>query len=560
MTLTQHPKRKVLVIGLDGATLDLIGPWAAEGKLPALGRLMQEGAWGRLAAQIPPNSVPNWPSFATGMNPGKHGVTWWLGQEGSRLIDRRDIKGRPVWDIAGDQGREVAVINVPVTYPPHPVNGVMVTGLLTPASATDYTYPPELKAELDAQVGGYRVTHTAIHRRGGEEEFLRDLLDLLDRQLRASVHLMKTHPWDLFIVVLGITDVVVHKFWKDLDPQHPQHVPEDEDRLRDVILRAYQAVDNAVQSLLNQAGDDVHTCIMSDHGGGGFYEAFFTNNWLMDQGLLKIRRTGWSRLRHWLFRMGLTINTLFPLANAIVAKMGGQKLKRRISPMNQGIGRLSGLFLSEGDIDWSRTKAYSAGGFGQIRINLRGRHPQGIVAPGDEYESLRDEIIHGLQKVTVPSTGKPYLGKAYKGEELYHGPEFDRLPDIVCVPYDERYVDIGLGFISNKQFDRVSIVSGTHRLDGIVFLRGPDVQAGVKLQGANIIDLAPTILYLLGLPVPDDMDGGVLVQALREERLGAQSVEFVSGGSASNKEAARDLTKEEDEEIREHLRGLGYLS
>ncbi len=558
--MTQQPKRKVLVIGLDGATLDLIRPWAAEGKLPTLSRLMQEGAWGKLAAQIPPNSVPNWPSFATGMNPGKHGVTWWLSQEGSRLIDRRDIKGRPVWDIAGDQGRKVAVINVPVTYPPYQVNGVMVTGLLTPASATDYTYPPELKAELDAQVGGYRVTHTAVHRRGGEEEFLQDLLDLLDRQLRASLYLLKNHPWHLFIVVLGITDVIVHKFWQDLDPQHPQHTTEDEDRLRDIIPRAYQAVDNAVQSLLDQAGDGVHTCIMSDHGGGGFYEAFFTNNWLMDQGLLKIRRQGWSRLRYWLFRMGLTINTLFPMANAIVARLGGQKLKRRISPMNQGIGRLSGLFLSEADIDWSRTKAYSAGGFGQIRINLRGRQPQGIVAPGDEFESLRDRIIQGLASVTVPSTGKPYLGRAYKSEELFHGPEFDRLPDIVCVPYDERYVDIGLGFISNKQFDTVSIVSGTHRLEGIVLLRGPDVQAGVELQGANIVDLAPTILYLLGLPVPDDMDGRVLVQALREERLRAQPVEFVSAASASTEEVARDLTKEEDEEIRDHLRGLGYLS
>lgn len=561
---SKDPERRVLVIGLDGATLDLIKPWAAEGKLPTLSRLMEEGTWGELVVQLPPSSVPNWPSFATGKNPGKHGVLWWSQHrdDGTEcpLVDRRWIKGRSIWDIASDHGKEVAVINVPVTYPPQEVNGVMVTGLLTPASATDYTYPSELTAELNAAVDGYRISHTAIYRRGGEEEFLRDVLDVLDRRLQASLYLMRTRRWDLFIVVFSATDVIIHKFWKDIDPQHPLHVPRDAERFGDAILRAYQAADKAVESLIREAGDETHTIVMSDHGGGGFYEAFFANNWLMDQGLLKIRRQAMSQLRYWLFRIGVTINNTYPLANALMVRMGGHKLRRRLSPKNPRGSILSRLFLSEEDIDWSRTKAYASGGFGQIRINLRGQHPRGIVSPGDEYEALRDDIIQRLEAVIVPSTGKPYLEKGYKKEELFHGPELDKLPDIICAPHDGCYVDMGLGFLSNKWFDKVSIVSGTHRPAGILFLRGPDIRTGLALQGISILDLAPTILYHLGLPVPDDMDGRVLVEALQEECLRARPIELVAAERVSPAEADRDLSEDEEKEVIDRLRALGYLS
>jgi hypothetical protein len=154
----------------------------------------------------------------------------------------------------------------------------------------------------------------------------------------------------------------------------------------------------------------------------------------------------------------------------------------------------------------------------------------------------------------------PYLAVGYRKEELFHGPELEGLPDIICLPRDGRYVDMGLGFVSNKWFDKVSIVSGTHRPEGILFLRGPDVQAGVELQGASILDLAPTILYLLGVPVPDDMDGRVLVEALRKQRLRAQPIESLPAEDVTTKEPDRDLTEQEEEEIKDRLRALGYMS
>ncbi len=561
--MTEDLDARVLVIGLDGATLDLIRPWAAEGRLTELGRLMQEGAWCELKSQLPPSSVPNWPSFATGKNPGKHGVLWWTQARGDAsapsIVDRRSIKGPTLWEIAGRQGKRVAVINVPVTYPPEKVNGVMVTGLLTPPSADDVTYPADLKAELDSHVGGYRVTHSVVHRRGAEEEFLQDVLDVLHRRLRASLHVMRTYDWDLFIVVLNATDTVIHKFWKDMDSQHPLHVAEDGKRLGDAILRVYQAVDEAVASLTEEAGSQTHTIVMSDHGAGGFYEAFFPNNWLMDQGLLSVRRQASSQLRYWLFRLGLTVNKIYPVANAFIGRLGDRRLRSRLGVQGKGGGILGKLFLSEQDIDWSRTKAHASGAFGQIRINLKGRDPEGTVLPGHEYEALRDDIIARLEGVIVPSTGLPYLGGGYRKEELFHGSELQGLPDIICVPRDGRYVDMGLGFVSNRWFDKVSIVSGTHRQKGTLIIHGPDISPGLQMEEADIVDLAPTILHLLGLPVPDDMDGRVLVEAFLDERVRTCPVATVPAEDNESQEPIGEATKRDVAEIEDRLRGLGYL-
>jgi predicted AlkP superfamily phosphohydrolase/phosphomutase len=563
-SMPQDPKSKskVLVIGLDGATLDLIRPWSEQGKLPALARLMEKGAWGELSVQLPPSSVPNWPSFSTGKNPGKHGVLWWIQQtDGSaRVVDSRSIKGKTIWEILSEKGRRVAVVNVPVTYPPQKINGVMVTGLLTPPTAKDYTFPPELKAELDAQVGGYRVTNQLLFSPGGEEDFLQDWLDVLDRQLKASLYLLQKEAWDLFLIVFNLTDTVVHKFWKYMDPDHPAYNPEEARQFGDAILRAYQAADRAIEELVEAAGEDCHLMVMSDHGGGGYYEAFFANNWLLQQGYLQIRKALGSQIRYWLFRAGVTINRVYPVATRLLSLLRGSRLREQLSPRGKRRDLLFKFFLSEEDIDWSKSRAHAVGDFGQFYINLRGKSPNGIVEPGQEYEDLRDEILSRLENLVIPATGKPYLMKGYKKEELYHGPEIDGLPDIICEPTDMRYVDTGMGFMSNQLFDKVTIISGTHRLKGILFLAGPDVQPGPMVGDANIIDIAPTILYLLDEAIPDDMDGRVVSECLREDRLIEQPIRMERSSGRTAGEVDRGLTEEEEMLVKNQLRDLGYIS
>ena len=562
MTKNNSNDCKVLVIGLDGATLDLIKPWCDQGELPTFSRLMKSGAWGELSAQLPPNSVPNWPSFATGKNPGKHGVIWWTKETNNRieLVNSRSIKGKTTWEILSDRGKRVAVVGVPVTYPPQKINGVMVTGLLTPPSVDDFTYQLELKAELDKQVGGYRILNKAIFRRGGEEAFLKDWLDVFERQINACIYLLQTRSWDLFTVVFSITDMVQHKFWNYMDPEHPAYKPEEAKLFGDAILRVYRAADKAVDALMNQTGEETHVIIMSDHGFGTYYQAFFTNNWLMKQGFLNIRRNFSSAVRYSLYRMGITVNNIYPFVNTGLSLLRGNKLREQISPKGKSRGLLFKFFLSENDIDWTRTKAYAVGDFGQFYVNLRGKFPHGIVEPGKEYEDVRDEILRRLETLKIPATGKPYLKRGYKKEELYHGPELEQLPDIICEPTDMRYVDTGMGFMSNKLFDNVSIISGNHNLKGILFLQGKDVQESAQINGANIIDIAPTILYLLGEPVPDDMDGRVLEQCLKKERLILQPVQIEESQISTTREAERILSREEEELIKDRLRDLGYIS
>lgn len=562
MSKSESKDCKVLVIGLDGATLDLIKPWCEQGELPTFSRLMKQGAWGELSVQLPPNSVPNWPSFATGKNPGKHGVMWWVKENNDRveLVNSQSIKGKTLWEILSDRGKRVAVINVPITYPPQKINGVMVTGLLTPPSVEDFTYPLELKAELDKQVGGYRIHNKAIFRRGGEEAFLNDWLDVFERQINACLYLLQKSTWDLFVVVFSITDMVQHKFWKYMDPEHPAYNLGDARLFGNAILQVYQAADKAIDALMKHTGEDSHVIIMSDHGFGPYYQAFFANNWLLQQGFLNIRHNFSSVVRYSFYRMGLTVNNIYPFFNSLLSILKGNKLREQLSPKSKSRNLLFKFFLSENDIDWTRTKVYAVGDFGQFYINLRGKYSHGIVEPGEEYEDIRDEILRRLETLKIPATGEPYLKRGYKKEELYHGGEMDQLPDIVCEPTDMRYVDTGMGFMSNKIFDDVSIISGNHNLKGILFMQGKDVKRGIQNNGANIIDLAPTILYLLQEPIPDDMDGRVLEQCMREERLLKQPIQFEESQIFAAREAERVLSVEEEEMIKDRLRDLGYLS
>ena len=205
---------KVFVVGLDGATLDLIAPWAAQGELPTLARIMREGAYGDLCTVIPPMTAPAWTSFMTGVNPGRHGIIDFVqrraGSYAIAPVNGSHRRARSLWDLAGAAGRQVGAINVPLTYPPEPVNGFMVTGMLTPSEASapgqTYTWPPELADELDRAVGGYRIHMKPSYARGSVDEFLDDLPVLTRKQVAAAQHLMRNREWDLFALVLRGVD------------------------------------------------------------------------------------------------------------------------------------------------------------------------------------------------------------------------------------------------------------------------------------------------------------------------------------------------------------------
>jgi predicted AlkP superfamily phosphohydrolase/phosphomutase len=303
--------------------------------------------------------------------------------------------------------------------------------------------------------------------------------------------------------------------------------------------------------------------LMSDHGFGPFHKFIHVNNWLRQQGWLKIKKTPKAWLKSTAFDLGFSPMKIYN----VLMRFGLGALKREVV-RGQGQGLLKTFFLSFGDVDWPRTAAYSLGNVGQIRLNVRDREPDGLVEPGQQYETVRDEIIARLWELRDPETGEQVVQDVYRREEVYWGDQVEQAADIVFIPTRMEYFGFGeYEFGSNKIIESMKRgISGTHRPNGICLLWGGPVRAGVKVESARLYDLAPTILHLMGEPLPPDMDGRVLVEALRPEyaelspSAGNVAEPAPADIYASYPVAAGDQLSDHDEElIVERLRGLGYV-
>ncbi len=290
---------------------------------------------------------------------------------------------------------------------------------------------------------------------------------------------------------------------------------------------------------------------MSDHGHGPVRNFLYVNNLLAQRGFLKFKPNLASQAKRIAFQLGLTPRTIYQLLLAL----GLGKLRRTLDKRRGGRGLLKRFFLSFADVDWSRTTAYSIGYIGEVHINLKGREPQGIVNPGEEYERVRDDVINSLRELKLQD-GTPLVEHIWKKEEIYRGAHLAEAPDILFLPRNLETIAFGdFEFGSNRVIEKSFGVSSSHRMNGIFVASGDGVKNAGEFSGASLIDLAPTILHLMGLPVPTDMDGRVLTEALTDTR----AVEY--GGTSEGSAATRDgYSEEEEKEVIERLADLGYIS
>jgi predicted AlkP superfamily phosphohydrolase/phosphomutase len=568
--------RRVMIIGLDGATLDLIRPWVEEGILPTFKKLMQEGAWGPLRSTIPPLTPAAWSSFITGVNPGKHGIfDFTLREEASyegNLVESSLRQAPSLWQLASRAGKRVIVYNVPVTYPPERVNGLMVSGLMTPPGAKDATYPRELQAELEKAVPGHVYSGYSVFRPGIEAEFIHELLRDHEQNLSAARYLMERQPWDLFVMVFQHTDTMGHFMWKHME-NHGEGMPE---AVRELVANAmrecYRDVDTKMGQLIQEAGEGTRVIVMSDHGHGPLEYGFSVNTWLLEKGYIRAKQDALSRLRYRLYTLGFTPDFAYRVFSRMQTNKGGNRTgKDRFAGIKQRLGR---LFFSFDDIDWSRTSAYSSGSFGPIFVNLKGREPHGMVEPGPECEALLDRLTSDLKTVQDPETGRPLFSEFHRGGDIYAGPFSERAPDLFFFPENWKYGAAGRRqFEDNRWFMKLeddgrtpSIVrarvryNGTHRMDGILFLSGPGIQPGKTIEGASIVDVAPTVLALLGVPVPKEMDGRVLENYLTPEMRDQLNVIYTArDGLVPELQPVADMSQEDEELLVARLRNLGYV-
>jgi predicted AlkP superfamily phosphohydrolase/phosphomutase len=552
------PEPRVLILGLDGATFALLQPWIDAGHLPALARLQRQGTSGALASTFPPISAAAWSSFATGVNPGQHGVVDFYyprpGEYATNTMSGAARTARPVWQLLGDAGLPSATVGVPGTYPPEPVHGVTVTGFLTPGPDSPTTWPPDLRAELDAAVPGYSIWPDERYRSTPHlDRFIADLVAHIDRHTEVALHLMRTRPWRLFALVYLHTDMFQHDVWALVDPRHPVHDPAQAARWQAAILGFYQHLDASLARVIEAAGEGAYTLVVSDHGFGPAEQFLLVNNWLVQEGYLHFRRTPVTRLKRLAFRRGLTPLAAFRVANAL----GLGRLRRNVR-WQRGGGWMKRLFLSLTDVDWGRTRAWAVGSFGQIYINVEGQRPQGIVPPGEAYEALRDEMAARALQMRHPVTGERVVEQVIRREEVYAGRHLDRTPDLILRTAGMRTLAFGhADFGSHRLVEPIQGMTGHHRPDGVLLLHGPGVAPGRRLEGASILDVAPTVLWLMGQPVPSAMDGRALAAAFADEWQAAHPVRTTE--RAIDRDADDTAYTDADEaSIRERLKGFGY--
>jgi len=542
---------KILVIGLDAATMELIEPWAAAGQLPALARLIEEGASGRLISTPNMHSASAWTSILTGLNPGRHGLfvfsdrNFATGRQ--EFFKGGDRTGRIIGDYLAQQALTSGFLNVPMTYPAHAAAGsFMISGLDAPALNEAAFSPAALRHEIFSRFPDYAFTPVGLGdlmKAGRIGDAIQAWLRLTETQVEVAEYLIENHPTDFFMTVFTASDWAGHNVWK-----HAASSPgekSDSLQLPAGLRQVYQSLDRAVARLLACADEQTQVYVISDHGMGPHSgAAYHLADWLEARGFMTRQQAATPHTS--------LMNTGRRVAKSLLPVTIKEKIKMRL-----GAERLKELQAAEkdafyGSIDWSRSIAYTEPGRHVININLAGRNPQGIVARSD-YPKVCAEIIAALSE-WQDASGAAVVERVAPRDEVYAGPFVERASDLYV------YWNPQAAFAEPPREVKARGFwwSGDHRLEGILIARGPGIARGARLDDPVVYDLLPTMMYGAGLPVPADLDGRVIGQAFSPAHLAANPLRIADAtGDAASEGGA--LSDAEEEMIEEKLRSLGYL-
>lgn len=535
---------KTIIIGLDGATFDIIKPLASSGFLPVLSRLMREGLSAPLRSTILPNSFPGWASCTTGTSEGMHGVFSPFIKNPSkysvRAMSGRDIMTRPVWDILTEHGGRSIVVNVPTTYPPEPINGLMVTGMLTPSRDSEFTYPASLKKELLGEFPNYVIEPERNPDKHARANEFRRSIEVRERALK---YLMRRGEWDFVMVVFSALDRAQHDYWADMDPTHPRHDPHAPAEFREFIYEVYERLDAAVGRLIEELPDDARVLVVSDHGFCSELFEVRVNELLASSGLLAYKS---------------------PASRKSVARVKEfkQKIARRLSPTAPNGNVLDrkveygSAFLDE--IDWSRTRAFFAQDKG-VWVNLIGRESEGIVRESD-YDSIIEEARASLMDLVSPENSEPVFERVLRRDEIFNGAWSNRLPDLVMVPRRDEYV-----YNERPSYGEIIVpadsTTGTHSRDGIFIAWGRGINSGgTFVNQPNLRDVGPTALASLECPLTTNMDGRTLMEVfsgMTEPARACSSYKVESETAEASRHSVYNAV--EEAELRDRLKALGYI-
>lgn len=483
------PARPVWLIGLDGASFEILKPMMDAGALPVLSGLIDRGATGVMKSMVAPFTPQAWASVMTGNNPGKHGIfgfTRQLPGQPPEFLNLKSIKGDRLWTWFGQAGLSSLVVNVPLTYPPEPLNGAMITGMMTPSLDSDFTYPGQLKSRVLSKQPNYRLDVVNSTSRSRNTDILGEIESAMDIQVELVLDLVRETSVSFLFFVFVLPDRIQHMFSKFIHPKSPLYDSRRTLEWRTRIWESYARMDRAIGRLMAAAPNEANILFASDHGFTVNQGDFYANDFLASLGLLSLENAS----RH-------------GIARSLIRHLNVSKVKQFVP----GPWLRKTATLTKAAIDWSSTKAYASPPTQSgIFINLIGRGAKGIV-PEAEYESLRDRIIEALSSIGHPHTGAPVV-KGVRREDAFFGPYIETIPDILLDFGDSGFESKDA--ILNGHYLTMSDGQprGIHHRDGIFVAVGPQVKPG-NFEGLRLPDLAPNVLSLAGLKVPAGLDGKI---------------------------------------------------
>lgn len=453
---------RLLIIGLDCMEPSLVfDRWRSD--LPNLSRLMSMGSYGRLESSIPAITVPAWSCMMSGRDPGELGIYGFRNRrdrsyQKMAIADGRAVRVPRLWDMLGEAGWRVAVLSVPGTSPPSPVNGVMTSCFLTPSTDVPYTYPEAFAGTIKDWVGEYMLD--VPHFRSDEKDrILGNIYDLCNQRFDlAEKVVLNQDPDFLMLVDMGV-DRIHHSFWKPMDPEHPQYEPGSPHA--NAIHDYYGHVDQRVGKLLKVCGDDTAVLVVSDHGARPLMGGICINDWFIKEGYLTLKH-----------------------------------IPDEPTPLDQV------------EVDWSRTKAWGAGGYyGRVFLNVQGREPEGTI-PLTDYEAVRTELAEKLAAIPGPE-GQDLGNRVFKPQKIYQKVR-GVAPDLIA--YFSELAWRSVGTVGNPALYTRDNDTGpddaNHAPFGLMIFHDPQQpQGGQMLEGAQLYDIVPSVLHHYRLDVPAGLRG-----------------------------------------------------
>jgi len=451
---------KLLVVGLDSVPPELLFGKLLD-SLPNTKRLCRYGTHGTLETCHPPITVPAWMVMMTGKNPGALGIYGFRHRRGfsytdGYIVDSNYVFEPTVWEILGREGLKSCVIGLPPSYPPKAINGNLVTCMITPGPEKDFTFPQSLKNEVRSVVGDYIFDVT--FRVEDRDSLKGELFEMTRKRFKLASYLAREKDWNLFILHEIGFDRLHHAFWKFFDAKHPKYLKGN--KYEGIVKEYYELFDELLGELLEAAGSDVPVLLLSDHGSKAMKGAFCINQWLEKEGFLKLAS---------------------PPAKVTDLEKAG--------------------------VDWTRTRAWGWGGYyARIFLNIRGREEGGIVAP-EEVPRLKSELKRRISQIRDASGGA-MKNTVFEPDELYGVAKGDK-PDLMVYLDDLNWRSagtVGHGSVYLSEND-TGPDDSVHSMHGIFLYHDPNSHQTRRIDGMKAEEVAPTILNLFGLPIPDDMQG-----------------------------------------------------